>query len=518
MLFAAKTVLYIYVPMLAALWLCHTCLSPDARREYVPRLGAIALVLTAAGFLLPSLPLPLLLLHVIMFLVVPLTARRGASGDVAAIYLFSMMMLPEMGAVLQLSGTRLWMYDIDQTLGLGALLMTLRYRGSSRPGVMMHIPFLCIFGTAVLATARDTSFTNLLRELLQTALTYGLPYLVIIRSVRSQEDIRRIMLALMIGGAVVSAVMILEALISWPFYRQLYAEYGLPVFQQIHMRAGSLRAAGPFTEPIAGALVLVFCFLAALLIGDRCKSRWHHLLLIGLITFGLLQPQSRSAWIGALLGLLLIDLYRKRYTVFGRKVGLLAAAALLMTPVALTSDRIAARLGITHDAVESADYRQALWDRGLEEIARHPWTGQSRAQLEISLDDLRQGENIIDFVNTYLYWALVLGIPGMLVFVIGLVSSTILAWLRRSRTTSPAAAFVVAGLAAQIVMIAFVFFSGRAAIMVVALMAMSAVFPRRSGVPVAQPRVAGVRDAMLAGNTGVAMERPIPLPWRNTIA
>lgn len=512
MMAAVTALLHLYVPITCALFVAHFCLAQQARTEYWLRLAAISIALPTLAFLLPSL----VLLHIAMFLLVPLTARRDSPGDVAAIYLFAMLMLPGFGTYLYLGGTMLWWQDIDQTLGFGALLTLLRYRRRNHRALAAHAPFLCIFATWVLASARGTSFTNLLRELVEAFLVYGLPYLIMIGSVRTREDIRKIMVALAVGGGVVSGILIFEAVEAWPFYRQLYDHYGLATDVNVHLRAGFMRAAGPFMEPISGALVLVFCFFAGWLSADRFKSPMHHRIFVGLLFLGLLPPQSRGAWVGALVGVLLMDLFRKKYGVFGRNVTVLVAGLALLLPLSLADHRVAEMVGLGQEAIGSANYRQQLWDLGLKQVAAHPLTGQPHDDVVDSLSELRTGENIVDFVNTYLYWALLLGIPGALIFTGGLFASLVQAWRLRAHTLGPPAAFLVAGLAAQMVMLAFTLFSGRAAIMVVSVMALTAAFPKRareqSRRPAARARYpAGAPPAPLIARTDMSpVDRPGP--------
>lgn len=493
-----SALLHLYVPIFGAIVLAHLCLGREARAEYWLRLSAIAVGLTGIAFFLPSL----LLLHLVMFAVVPLTARRNVPGDAAAIYLFTMLLLPGLGTDLYLGGTRLWYQDIDQTLGLGALVTVLMHRRPSAVSLVRHLPFLCIFMTALIASARDTSFTHLLRAILETFLVYGVPYMVVVRSIRTQDDIRRVMTALAIGGAVLSAVLVFEAALTWPFYRQLYAQYGLDVSNvSVHLRAGLIRAAGPFIEPIACGVVLCFCFFSAWLSRDRFKSKTHQMMFLALLVAGLIAPQSRSAWIGLLIGIMAIDYFRKRYGPFWRNVTILSLAVAVVLPLAFANQRVAEMVGLGEEAIGSADYRQQLLDRGLEEVAKHPLTGQPLEKVIASLEDLRTGENIVDFVNSYLYWALILGIPGVLIFAGALIGALLSAWRLRGRSNGPASAFLVAGLSAQIIMLAFLLASGRVAIMVVALMAMTAVFPLRAKAPAR--RRAASRPPLLAEPAGI---------------
>jgi O-antigen ligase len=59
-------------------------------------------------------------------------------------------------------------------------------------------------------------------------------------------------------------------------------------------------------------------------------------------------------------------------------------------------------------------YRERLSERGWEIVMRHPFFGDQFPYPE--MEDLRQGEGIIDFVNSYLQVALNYGLIGLSLF------------------------------------------------------------------------------------------------------
>lgn len=469
------SIVYLEIVVGCAILLCNYTMGPAMRRELGNAPAAIALGLPLLGFLLPTL----WLLHIAMFLVVPMLARRSA-GRVAPLYLLALMMLPGMSDLLMLGSTMLWQHDIHVTLGLGALVALLSSPDRARGRLPYDLPFACVFAVMVFIAVRDTSFTNLLRELMQTGLHYALPYYIVSRSIRSVADIKRIMMALAIAGAVLSAILLFEAIRTWPIYRQLYDHYGLPLDDiGVKFRAGAMRAGGPFLESTSMAFVLIFCFMAAYLSRDIFRTKQSHWLFTAVIGIGLIVPQSRGAWIALVIGLVLSDLFRRRYAPLSRKLAIIAAAGALLIPATIAGGRVAELIGLSGDATETVDYREQLWEAGKIELAKHPLVGQSQRQLLVSMAELRQGEGIIDFVNTYLFVALTSGIPGAILFTGAIAWASLSLWRNRGRTPSDAAAWVFVGVTVPLEMLAFTSFGGRAAITVFTFIAMAAALSSR---------------------------------------
>jgi hypothetical protein len=79
------------------------------------------------------------------------------------------------------------------------------------------------------------------------------------------------------------------------------------------------------------------------------------------------------------------------------------------------------------------DYRHRLGERGWDVVMAHPWFGDQFPWPE--LEDLRQGEGIIDIVNTYLGAALNYGFVGLFLFV-GFIVIAMLKAFGRARQLS----------------------------------------------------------------------------------
>ena len=79
-------------------------------------------------------------------------------------------------------------------------------------------------------------------------------------------------------------------------------------------------------------------------------------------------------------------------------------------------------------------YRERLWDRSWQIIQDSPFLGDQGAMLK--MQDLRQGEGIIDLVNTYVGILLDNGFVGLALFLLFILSAVFKAWAGNRRTMS----------------------------------------------------------------------------------
>jgi len=201
------------------------------------------------------------------------------------------------------------------------------------------------------------------------------------------------------------------------------------------MRGGLLRTGGTLLDYTAGGMFLACVLVILPAMQSRFRQAW--ILGIGAVLLaGLFVTQSRGAWVALAAGWLVCMMYRG-YA--GRALGL--AAALALVPVAVVpliatySNKLGESLGASGHSVGTAEYRTNLLKEGLRQISAHPMFGQTPKQLSIALSNLVQGQHMVDFVNTPLTVALIIGIPGLLAWGLLWGMAIILPW--RNRAAKP---------------------------------------------------------------------------------
>ena len=168
-------------------------------------------------------------------------------------------------------------------------------------------------------------------------------------------------------------------------------------------------------------------------IGDA-RFRW---LGWAVLAIGLVAPLARGPWIGAAAGACVVVATGANV---GARVGRTLAGLALGIPLLLLSPygdsllRYIPFLG-TGDA-GSITYRQQLLETSIQFISQSPLLGLHSAADSSAFEELRQGEGIIDIVNTYVSVALGSGVVGFLLFTGVFVAAGVEVWLRIRRSAA----------------------------------------------------------------------------------
>ncbi|MFT3967651.1 MAG: O-antigen ligase family protein [Sphingobium sp.] len=460
-----KPALHVVIVSMAAIGLFAFCLQRPYRQALLWRATVIATVMPLLAWSLPVLWLLFLLLG----LGVPLVARRF--DMVVPVYLFSLLLLPGLESSIMIGPLKLVDFSLHDALAVGAGV-TIRFGGGrARPHPRSDIAAWSVILLLGMALARETSLSNHLRSALNVLIDLGLPYYILSRGIRTMEELRAAMLWMGCGAVTLAALLAYELVKTWPIYNILYAQYDLPTLVSAKMRGGYLRAGGPFTEPTSAAMVLAVCIVSLWLCRRYFRSAWHHLLPLGVAMAGLFAPQSRGAWIGLILALACADLFRSRYLPLARKAFLVAGSVSILVLAAEISSGVSDRLGLSGDASDTSDYRRMLFEKGMSAFRDRPVLGYSVPELNYRLAELRQGEGIIDFVNSYIWIMLISGTVGLAIFVGAFLYYAGSLWTaRRGAGTShdgrEAATFLFASLCMMQEMLFFTSFGTRPAMFV----------------------------------------------------
>ena len=423
-----------------------------------------------------SLFLPTLyLVYLCLFLVNPLLSR--SRNESFTIFLICFVMMPALGEALRVASAYLFDVSAQTALSLGALA-SLGLRGGAKPKDPGSNQFfsVTIFVCLLIVEVRGTTLTGYVRGTAISLINLGLPYAVCIASSKKPDFQSRITVALSIAGGMLAMIAIFEILTSWPIFVVMNEHLGLhPSLLVAKLRGGHLRSAGPMGESTEMGFILAFCLLAAIVSRQGFRQASGYALTLGLIGVGLLAPQSKGGWIGAGLGIVALAAYRSTLARPGKFIlasifgGAFLYAALVFHPGEDPSQG-------------SGVYRTRLLQRGAEEFWRSPLFGDNPPSVIVRMQDLRQGEHIVDFVNSYLWFALTLGALGLLAIIIAFLVPIVRAWrLRRLRgerdRVNEFAAFCFSCFISAMAMFAFTSFIPRAVILL--MMFSAALMPRQ---------------------------------------
>lgn len=472
MLALVKNLFYVEACILIGYALFHVSLSRKARSELHYRPLIVFGGLTAICFLSPGIWVA----HILLFLFPFVLARASVNAGIAVA--LGLMAIPSIVTELSAGSVPLISYSLHHSLTLGALAALVFSPGRlPKHPMWTNAPLIVILLLLAVMSARGTSFTNGLRQLTSLGLTFALPIYVVTRSLKSLKDVRLLLISLAAAGAMLSVVVLFETRSSWPLYELLDSKYG--IIQQgviVKFRGVFMRAYGPLGEATAMGYVLVICLGAAIASRRAFASSIAATCIPILIAVGLFAPQSRGGIVGAAIVFVVALFYRDGIRGLSRfaLAGMLIAGAYMGGALVdrAMGGKVAAGMTAANDTV---DYRQRLLDRGLEEFYKNPITGDSYDNVVRRMSDMVQGEGIVDFVNSYLYFALFSGFFGFVTFCLVFICS---AWLmlRRRNNIEPKSfnmdvtGYCLALVISSMFMLAFSSFMGKPAILTIMLL------------------------------------------------
>jgi len=416
-----KAFVYAAALLLAGYMAFYVALTAKARKEAGYLLPTVFIGLAFLCFFSPS---PWILNAAAIGLVPALARNRR---DVAIWLMVVLIATPPFHTVLVFEGLKLVRWSVQNSLAIGALLAFGIARGPIiRRRPVADLPLLLLVIVLIIVAARESSFTNFLRETFTVLLNVAVPYWVVTRGIDPLTDSRKLLLWISGASAMIAMVSIYESITYWPLFRiagALFDQHGSGMFV---MRMGLMRATGPLANSTVLGYVLAFGFTVVLLARRSFRSPLHHAGVIAIVSGGIIASQSRGAMLGAAAALVLLTLFNPRSRSALPAFLALGSAGMFAGLIAFLTRHEATAAG-------TVDYRRQLMERGLQEFRRHPLSGDTIAAVTERMRDLTTGEQIVDFVNTYLYFALFGGIFAAIAFLLVLLIPTTGLWRRRHR-------------------------------------------------------------------------------------
>jgi hypothetical protein len=262
------------------------------------------------------------------------------------------------------------------------------------------------------------SFTNAVRRAFLFSIDVWVLYFVISRYCSKAGTIVEVQAAYCVASVVTASVAFFESQRNWLLYADIAKRWSNdPSFGFYLSRGGTLRAEATAGHALSLGFLLAVAFGFWLYCQHRIESRRSRNIVTLVLWLGLLAAYSRGPWMGALV------IY-VAFVALGPRAGsrifkAAAVVAIIGGVIALSplGERVISVLPFMGGTVDSGSlpYRQRLTQRSFELILASPFFGDHFPWAK--MEDLRQGEGIIDLVNTYATVALLYGIVGLSLFV-----------------------------------------------------------------------------------------------------
>ncbi|MEX6632507.1 O-antigen ligase family protein [Hyphococcus lacteus] len=396
------------------------------RKPYAAAIGAkrfdnwrnLWLAITACLFLIPSFwPYVIISALVVLFMSRPDPLK-------SALFMLLLFVSPNIGdAIPGFAGINKFIMVTPQAvftfvLLIPAMIAAPKMKKLTPVGSAADVCFLLFLALQLILCLRGPTVTHIIRTMIEQFLVIAPFYFVFSRAPKSLSDIRIISAAYTMPILILSVLSILELIRTWHFYTSVgYNWFGAMPFTYT-MRDGFLRASASVIDPIVWGFIAMTGIGVGLAFFTENFSKFYKSLGFGLLTIGLLMSLSRGPWMGAVAMILaFVAISPKAMT---RAVQLGAASVLggliaMVTPFGQKILNLLPFVGTT--AGDTISYRQQLLKAAREVMAENPFFGSSNYLDHPKLEALRQGQGIIDIVNSYLEVGLKSGFVGIALFV-----------------------------------------------------------------------------------------------------
>jgi O-antigen ligase len=382
--------------------------------------------LTAAAFLIPNF---WIFAFVAALILIPATKR---DPNPSALYLFVLHAIPPASAPIPMIGLSS-LFNLNINLLLSFCVLTpvafqllkskpdINYQ-SLRPadislaayGILTSILYIHLQNSN--GALFQATFTDFLRRALIFLFEIFVPYFVISRHIKKKTALKEALAAYCMPCAIMAVIAMFESLRRWLLYPEIATFWGVAGPTQYVMRGDVLRAMASSGHPLELGYLLAIAFGFWLFLQDSVVSLRRRLFGSLVFWLGLIAAYSRGPWLGAVaIYFFFAALSPKGARKVLQAAGLFAAllVAISLSPLADRIIRVVPFLGGTVDSGNIV-YRERLFERSWSIISESPIFGDQDALLK--MQDLRQGEGIIDLINAYLQILLDNGFVGLFLF------------------------------------------------------------------------------------------------------
>jgi len=299
----------------------------------------------------------------------------------------------------------------------------LNRRTSGRSPSWLTTSDLATYGYALYWVLRSSSgvpISSVARQMAGMVLDTVLPYYVLSRGCIDTGLRHRVLGMLLLGAVYEAFIGMAESASGHYLFSQLQWLYQAEWAQSAALMRGSwLRAEGSFPGPIAFAVLMLFAGGVWFIFKPLTVGRSYVVVGLSLIG-GMLASYSRGPMLSGLL--MLASIYALRSVPVKRFLQV-APVLTAITAIAWSEglgDLVVHVISLTSNQDANADfnvaYRQELLSTSLALLRQSPWWGVPN--FLSYMEDLRQGEGIIDLVNTYLVVALNVGVVGLVIYLV----------------------------------------------------------------------------------------------------
>lgn len=254
-------------------------------------------------------------------------------------------------------------------------------------------------------------------------------YAIASRSAQDNSVFRSVFSGYVTGAAVLAFVGVFEFSRDWLLYSSLDEALGAERGSGNYLRRGeSLRAMGTAGHAIPYGYAMAVGLMLLLGLRRHFPRQIVWWAGIGILVMGLVSAYSRGPWVGALAGFVVFCLtgpHKWKNFAHLALFSMVLFAVLIATPL---GEALLYRAATVDTG--TFDYRERVFWNAIEIISANPFFGSDNFMFTAAMQELIQGQGIIDIVNTYVAVPLRSGLVGLLLFAGFFLSALAGAWRR----------------------------------------------------------------------------------------
>ncbi len=434
------------------------------RAEDFERRRGVWLTLTAVAFLCPNFWLYVVFAAVLLIW----AARRDAHP--AALYLLAYGVIPPIYLYVPVVGVnQLFPMTQGRLLALVVLLpVALQLfrrndQGLSRKWNLFDVAVVAYLGLQIVLALPYESSTATMRRAFLSSLDVLLVFYVFSRALVERNALVDAMTVFVLCAAIYATIGVFESVKGWLLYEQVGPRWGAQNLGAFLLRGDTLRAQASAGHSLTFGYATAMAFGFWLHLRGQIASRPMRWATTAVLCLGIYASHSRGPWLTALLvyfSYLLLSPGGATTFLKGLAAVALLGGLVAMTPVGSKIIDVLPFIGSADQA--NVLYRQQLAQESFRLILQNPLLGDPFVLAH--MEDLRQGQGIIDLMNAYAAVALFSGLTGLACFATLLAGPMIrsIARLRVARSSDPDLSSIGAALVAC--MIGSLFFMATASV------------------------------------------------------
>lgn len=274
-------------------------------------------------------------------------------------------------------------------------------------------PYITLyFVIIIILDWRENSFTNAGRHTLDILWVTGLVVLVFMRCCQTQKSIESLFFGLLMAACFLSVISLFQAATGWKFYteipRELSTQYGN--IYKIHYSRGSFLRTSATMTPIPLGVYMAVATLLLFKFRTQARSLLFIGAFAGLFVFSIYTTGSRAAF---LCMVILFGLY----LFFNPKLkSIRVPLAFFFVVLLFPFIGVGGSFGsfTEYDPYGTFEYRMRLFSVSLELMKENFLFGLRYYKEHPLMEQLIQGQGIIDVVNAYLHIVLRYGFLGLI--------------------------------------------------------------------------------------------------------